>query len=288
MRDVRLAAVQLQVTDDVRANLDRAISWVRKAIAHGADVIALPENYAGISANGALPPCIADPQRVEESPAVAPFLAATRDFSGVLLLGGQPIDAGSGRHANAMLALRRGVVVARYDKIHRFHATMPGGDLLTEMDTTAPGARPLVVDWEGVRLGLGICYDLRFPEHYRCLARADAHILLAPSAFTFPTGAAHWELLLRARAVENQAFMLAPAQDGVHAPGRESWGHSAIIGPWGDVMAQRAHGEGLVTAVATAAELARVRTALPALQHCALGPETSADIVALTRDADAP
>ncbi|MGB1699938.1 MAG: nitrilase-related carbon-nitrogen hydrolase, partial [Nannocystaceae bacterium] len=208
-------------------------------------------------------------------------------FAGLILLGGQPIDAGRGRHANALLVLQDGAIVARYDKIHRFHATMPDGALLTETDTTAPGAQPVIVDWDGLRLGLGICYDLRFPEHYRCMARADAHILLAPSAFTFPTGAAHWELLLRARAVENQAFMLAPAQDGPHAAGRESWGHTTIIGPWGDVLAQRAHGEGVVTAVARGAELARVRTALPALTHRMLGPETIPEVVTLTRG-DAP
>ena len=288
MRDVCLAAVQLQVTADVAANLDRATTLVRDAMEAGADIIALPENYAGISANGALPPCIAAPQRLEDCPAIAPFLAATREFPGLLLLGGQPIDAGAGRHANAILVVRGGELVARYDKIHRFHATMPDGALLTETQTTAPGDRPVVVDWGGVRLGMGICYDLRFPEHYRCLARANAHVLLAPSAFTFPTGAAHWELLLRARAVENQAFMLAPAQDGPHAPGRESWGHSAIIGPWGDVLAQRAHGEGLVIAMATAEELARVRTALPALEHQMLGPETSARVVTLSGGGPSP
>jgi len=288
MRDVCLAAVQVQATTDVAANLDRVTNLVHEAMDAGADIIALPENYAGISASGTLPPCIADPRRLAACPAIAPFLAATKQYEGLLLLGGQPIDAGHGRHANAILVVQRGDVVARYDKIHRFHATMPDGALLTETRSTAPGERPVIVDWGGVRLGLGICYDLRFPEHYRCLARADAHILLAPSAFTFSTGAAHWELLLRARAVENQAFMLAPAQDGPHAPGRESWGHSAIIGPWGDIIGQRAHGEGVVTAMATATELARVRTALPALEHQVLGPETSPEVVTLSKGDGSP
>ena len=153
--------------------------------------------------------------------------------------------------------------------------------LLTEVQTTAPGDRPVVVDWNGVRVGLGICYDLRFPEHYRALASAEAHILLGPSAFTFATGAAHWSLLLRARALENQAYMVAPAQDGHHAPGRQSWGHSMVVGPWGEILAQQAHGSGLAMAWARAETLRGVRRALPCLEHRTLRPETTAEVVTL-------
>ena len=285
MRELLLAAIQLHATPDVARNLAAADRWVRVAQARGAGIIVLPENYAGIANAGQPPPCIADPGTLETSPAIAPFLTITRSWDGILILGGQPIAAAKGQHANACLVLHRGQIVARYDKIHRFHAIMPDGALLTEADTTAPGDVPVLVDWGALRIGLGICYDLRFPEHYRALASAGAHILIGPSAFTFPTGAAHWELLLRARALENQAYMIAPAQDGHHAEGRQSWGHSMIVGPWGDILSQQSHGEGAVLATFSPAELTRVRTRLPALEHRLLNHETRARVVTLSESA---
>lgn len=283
MRDLLLAAVQMTVTDDVDANLAQATARCHEAIDSGANLIALPENFSGIASNGAPPPLVCDPNNLEKSPEISAFFEISSQFEGLLILGGQPLAAPGGKHHNACLVLKSGRLVARYDKIHRFHATMPDGSLLTEVHATAPGDRPVVVDWGGVRVGLGICYDLRFPEHYRALASAKAHILLGPSAFTFATGAAHWSLLLRARALENQAYMVAPAQHGHHAPGRQSWGHSMIVGPWGEILAQQAHGSGIVMAWARAETLHGVRRALPCLEHRVLGPETTAEVVTLNQ-----
>jgi nitrilase len=157
---------------------------------------------------------------------------------------------------------------ARYDKIHLF-SFQSGSERYREANTIEPGDTPVALDIEGWRVGLSICYDLRFPELYRALGRCD--LLLAPSAFTATTGAAHWELLVRARALDNQAWLLAAAQGGLHPNGRQTHGDSAIVDPWGEVVARLLTGEGVVTAILDPALVTSVRERLPALDHQVLG-----------------
>jgi len=154
--------------------------------------------------------------------------------------------------------------VARYDKIHLFNFQR-GSESYDESTTIFPGRTPVSFESPGGRVGLSVCYDLRFPELYRALG--EVSLILVPAAFTYTTGRAHWEILLRARAIENQCYVLAAAQGGLHANGRRTWGHSMFIDPWGDVLEVRAEGPGVVVGSLDPAHLAEVRTALPALRH---------------------
>jgi nitrilase len=154
--------------------------------------------------------------------------------------------------------------VARYDKIHLF-GFQRGAERFDESATIEAGRTPVVIDIEGWRVGLSVCYDLRFPEYYRALGAVD--LIVVPSAFTYVTGEAHWEVLLRARAIENQCWVLAPAQGGTHENGRRTWGHTMLVDPWGEVVASRPEGEGIVAGELSAARIAEVRAQLPALAH---------------------
>jgi nitrilase len=176
---------------------------------------------------------------------------------------------GGGRVAAASLVYdSAGCVVARYDKIHLFDVDIPARDeIYRESSTVAPGSSPQVIDTPAGRLGLAVCYDVRFPELFRELARRGAQWFVLPSAFTVPTGRAHWETLLRARAIENLAFMVAAAQSGTHASGRETWGDSLVVDYWGAVLARLPAGEGVVTAALELDAQALARSQFPALQH---------------------
>jgi predicted amidohydrolase len=184
-----------------------------------------------------------------------------------LLLGSTAIAAGPGKVFNRSLLFDPGgKITARYDKIHLFDVTLGGGESYRESETVEPGAKAVLAEGPmGAKLGLTICYDLRFPDLYRRLAQAGADILTAPSAFTRPTGEAHWEILLRARAIENGAFMVAPAQGGRHEDGRSTWGRSMIIDPWGKILAKLDHDEpGFITADLDLNLVAEARAKIPA------------------------
>lgn len=273
MRDLAAAVVQVRSTPDFAASVARTAELTQAALEAGAHLVAVPENYAGIAPAGAPPVHRADPVRLEEDPAVAPFVAMSRQHpEATVVLGGLAVGIpGSPKIHNTLLVVAGGQICASYAKVHCFEATMPDGRLLSELDLIVPGDQLVVADLPRAKLGLSICYDLRFPELYRALVDGGAEVLTAPSAFTFATGAAHWELLNRARAVENQCFMIAPAQWGVHAPGRHSWGHAMIVDPWGTVVAQVSDGEGWSLALLRAAVLDGTRRALPALAHRRLG-----------------
>jgi nitrilase len=163
-----------------------------------------------------------------------------------------------------------GALAARYDKLHLFRFS-DGREDFDERRVLRAGEAPVAFDAGALRVGLSICYDLRFPELYRALTRPPCDLLAVPSAFTATTGRAHWELLLRARAIENQCYVIAPAQGGTHESGRRTWGHSMIVGPWGEVLGVRDEGEGVVLATLDPARIAAVREQLPALQHRRLG-----------------
>jgi deaminated glutathione amidase len=200
---------------------------------------------------------------------VKAFSRLAAELKVVLHVGSLALDAGGGRIANrAFLFDPDGEVVARYDKIHLFDVDLPGGESWRESATYTPGGRAVVVDLAWCRLGVTICYDLRFPQLYRALAHAGAEVLTAPAAFTRQTGEAHWQVLQRARAIENGAFMVSAAQAGRHADGRETYGHSIIVAPWGEVLAEAGgEGPGVILAEIDLERAADARRRIPSLKN---------------------
>lgn len=244
---MRIGVVQLCSRTYGEASLADALAQT-EATAADADVVALPESYAGFGDLAARLPWAFESDAPEGGPTVAPFIELSRSCPATIVLGGTPERAHDGRTFNTALAIRRGEVIARYRKERLFDAQLPDGTLLQESRHTAPGepGQDVVVPTSSLSLGLSICFDLRFPEHYQRLRVRDADVLLVPSAFTRPTGAAHWRVLLRARAIETQCFVVAPAQCGEHGGGRASWGHSLVISPWGEVLADAGEQPGVV------------------------------------------
>ncbi len=270
---MKIAAVQMLSTPRVADNLTRAAALIAGAAATGAELVALPEYFCLMGERDT------DKLAHAEAPGDGPIqamLAASARANSVWLVGGTlplRVDGRTERAHNASLVFAPdGTLAARYDKIHLFRFD-DGERRYDEAATLDAGSKPVALtlhDRSGGawRVGLSICYDLRFPELYRALAEPPCDLLLVPSAFTYPTGQAHWELLLRARAVENQCFVLAPAQGGRHENGRRTWGHTMAVGPWGEVLAVReADGEGMVLAELDAGRIAQVRAQLPALSH---------------------
>jgi predicted amidohydrolase len=253
---------------DYDANLERAAALVRRAADEGAGFVALPENFALMTSDSALV------ERVE--PIDGPLFGWGRELArslGIdLLLGSIPEQSAQpGKRRNtSVLVDREGRLVAAYRKVHLFDIDLD--ELrLRESEAVEPGSEAVWADLPWCRIGLSVCYDLRFPELYRQLAAARSELLTVPSAFTAKTGPDHWHLLLRARAVENQAFVVAPAQVGQHSPRRASYGHALIVDPWGEVLAD-AGGEGEALAVADLdpGRLEKTRRFLPALGHVRL------------------
>jgi deaminated glutathione amidase len=263
---MKIAAIQMVSTPDVQRNLDAAVHLVAQAVAAGAELIALPEYFCLMGHSDR------DKLALAESAGGGPIqslLSATARAHGVWLVGGTlPLRAASAdRVLNSCCVFAPdGSQAARYDKIHLF-AFDNGRESYDEGRTLQAGNRPQAVQTGALRVGLSICYDLRFPELYRALMTPPCDVLCVPAAFTHTTGRAHWELLLRARAVENQCYVLAPAQGGQHDNGRRTWGHSMVVDPWGEIVTQRDEGEGVVVADVNAARLAQVRSQLPALAH---------------------
>jgi nitrilase len=249
---------------EVPANLAVAGELIAQAAGEGAQLVALPEFFCVLGLRER------DKVAVREADGHGPiqdFLAETAARNKVWLVGGSaPLECADPNKAkNTCLVFdQAGRRVARYDKIHLFGFDL-GTERFQEFRSIEPGSEVVTVDAPFGRLGLSICYDLRFPEMYRKMGVVD--LILVPSSFTATTGKAHWELLLRARAVENQAYVLAPAQGGHHQNGRDTYGHSMIIDPWGKVLAVLASGPGVITAEIDHAEIARVRQSLPALTH---------------------
>ncbi len=263
------AAIQMVSGDQVAENLAAADKLIQQAVGDGAKLVVLPENFAFMGRQERAALTVAEP---DGAGPIQDFLADCAAREGITLVGGSvPIQAReSDRVRSALLVCGPdGERIARYDKRHLFDVTLPGGEGYRESATFAPGNEVLVADTPAGRLGLSICYDLRFPEHYRRLVEAGAEILLAPAAFTATTGKAHWEILVRARAVENLCFMIAPGQGGEHASGRFTHGQSMLVDPWGAVLAQCPVGGGPGLAVATfeRAKQAEIRQSLPALSH---------------------
>lgn len=286
MRACEVALIQLRAGPDPEPNVRLASESCAQALSEGADLVVLPEGYAEIPDRDQPTKWIFDPASPETGAAIAPFAALSLRYpDAILILGGVPeAIVGDSRHHNTCVVLHAGRVVARYHKIHLFELALPDQIALSESRRVAPGREPMVVATPLGRIGLSICYDLRFPELYRSLVSAGAELLVVPAAFTHATGLAHWEVLLRARAIESQCWLLAAGQWGVHGSGpRRSFGHSMIIDPWGRVVARLDEGEGLVRARIDPGPLEQARGVLPALDHRVLGQETPATIVTLSK-----
>ena len=264
---MRAAAVQLNSTDDADRNLEVAARLVAEAAAAGAELVVLPEKW-NLLGPGELLAERAEP--IEGGRAIGAARVWAREH-GVTLVAGSVGErlTGSERIANTSVLIDpEGGIVARYRKIHMFDVDV-GGVSYRESEHERPGKEPVVAEAGtlGTRIGLTVCYDLRFPELYRMLALADASIATIPSAFTAVTGEAHWEVLVRARAIENQLFVIAAGQSGPAPPHYESWGHSMIADPWGRVLAVLERGEGIAVADLDMDVLADVRARLPSLAN---------------------
>lgn len=261
---LRVAAIQMVSTPRVDENLRDAEQGIAEAVGQGAELVALPEYFAIMGMSDA------DKVRVREHDGRGPiqdFLAARAREHGIWLIGGSlPLSADSvDKVLNSSVAYDpQGRRVARYDKIHLF-SFRQGGESYDESATIQAGSRPASFATPFGRVGLSICYDLRFPELYRALAITE--LLVVPAAFTETTGRAHWEILLRARAIENQCYVLAVAQGGRHENGRETHGNSMLIDPWGEILDRKAKGPGVVVGDLDRDRLNTVRANLPALKH---------------------
>src|SRR4051794_19008492 len=259
-----VAAVQLDATGDVATNLERAVALVDEAAARGARLIALPEylHYRGDD-DGFRASAAAIP-----GPLSDPFAEAARRH-GVWVLAGSVAETSGDRdrpYNTSTLFAPDGTIAARYRKIHLFDVAVDEGPVDTESLRVAPGETPVCADVDGVRLGLTICYDLRFPELYRTLALAGAEVLFVPANFTERTGRDHWEVLLRARAIENGAWIVAPSQIG-GPPGQPAYGRSMIIDPWGTIVAQASDAPGVIVADIETDRVAAVRRQIPVLAN---------------------
>jgi predicted amidohydrolase len=262
---VMAAVVQMTSTADVASNMDCAERLVTAAAARGASFVSLPENFAFLKSEGDPVP---EAQDLDGDWVQRMASLATRHGI-TLLLGSIPERiSGDARVFNTSVVLGPdGRMLGSYRKIHLFDVVLPGLDPYQESRNVAAGETPVVVATAVGALGLSICYDLRFPELYRSLVAAGAEVLAVPAAFTERTGKDHWEVLLRARAIENLTYVVAPAQVGRHAPGRASHGHAMIVDPWGGILAQVADGEGFALAELDLERQARLRRELPALSH---------------------
>jgi predicted amidohydrolase len=270
---LRVAAVQMCSTDDLAANLATCRELVGRAAQNGAQLAVLPECFSFLGRREGDKLAVA-----ESSDAGGPTLQMLRELAtkhGVWLVGGgtpETVPGDAKRTYNTALVIDpSGELVARYRKIHLFDVDIPGGAVLRESDATAAGNELVVADIAGAKVGLSICYDVRFPELYRALVKdGGAEVLLVPAAFTAHTGAAHWHLLLRARAVENQAWVVAAAQHGKHNEKRESFGHSLVVDPWGTIAGEQDTGDGVVIATLDGATVEKRRTQMPCLAHAVL------------------
>jgi len=262
----RAACVQMRTGLDVAANIAAATALVREAKAGGAAFVATPEMTSLFEAESDA--LFAKVRAEDADEALKAFRHLAEDLSLWLLIGSLPIKIAERRCANrSFLIDPKGHVRARYDKIHMFDVDLPGGEVYRESRNYRPGEKAVVAELPWGKLGLSVCYDLRFPHLYRALAKAGASFLTIPAAFTHTTGLAHWHVLQRARAIETGCFVIAPAQGGRHQNGRRTFGHSLIVDPWGAVLAEGGEDPGVVVADIDPAKVTEARARVPALTH---------------------
>jgi len=266
MSAFRAACVQLRSSDDVAENIRVTCDFVRQAAAGGAAFIATPENTTLMAPDGGAK--LAQSFDEAHDPALPVFRALAKELGVWLLIGSLAIKVSESKTANrSFLIDPQGAITARYSKIHLFDVDLPSGEKYRESNTVAGGAEAVVAQtpWGGI--GLSVCYDIRFPQLYPSLAQKGAFAFAAPSAFTQTTGRAHWHVLLRARAIENGAYIIAPAQGGAHANGRSTYGHSLIVDPWGEILAEGGTEPGVIFAEVDPARSAEARAKVPSLTH---------------------
>jgi len=272
----KAACVQFCASRSLDQNLETVHRLIGDAVAGGADLVLTPEMTGVIEMDSKVLMANARPEA--DDPGLAALTAMAEEYGVWLSVGSLVIKSDDGRLANrSFLMSPAGQVVARCDKMHMFDVALPDGETYRESKRYAAGDRAVLADLPWGRIGLSVCYDLRFPALYRALAQAGAAFLSIPSAFTRPTGKAHWHVLLRARAIETGCFVFAAAQDGEHEAGRKTYGHSLIVNPWGEVIADAGIGEGVVFADIDPAEVASARQRIPALEHDRgfIAPETA-------------
>ena len=265
MTSVRVALIQLRTPANQAAALAQAEPLIRQAAAEGGQLIATPEGSNLLQRDRAK--LFEAARSLDEDEFVQRLRNLASSLSVSVLIGSALVKRDDGLMANrSVLIDADGRIQATYDKIHMFDVDLPTGDRYRESSLYAPGDQAAIAHTPWGAIGLTICYDMRFPHLYRALAKAGAQMTAIPAAFTRPTGEAHWEVLLRARAIETATFVLAPAQGGVHEDGRGTWGHSMVVNPWGEIIAQIDGDEpGVVMANLDLQEVDRARAAIPAL-----------------------
>ncbi len=264
----RVAAIQTNSSDDIDNNLAVVEDYIMQAREQGSELVVLPECFAFMQSSRKQ---LLQNAEVDGQGKIQDFLSATADTQNVWIIGGSlPLKSVvPGKITNSLLVFdNNGDRVARYDKVFLFDVSFSNGERYCESDYTHSGSTFEVIESPVGKIGLSICYDLRFPEMYRRLTHMGAQILVVPSAFSATTGQGHWLTLLRARAIENACFVIAPAQTGIHSNGRKTWGHTVIIDPWGKVQAEIESDCGFVGADIDLNKLVSIREQLPALQHC--------------------
>jgi predicted amidohydrolase len=263
---VKFACVQMTAGPEVQPNLDAAAALIREAAAGGAKFILTPENTSIIEPDRDR--ALAKSFTQDAHPGLPFFSTLAKELGVWLLIGSMPIRVEPERLANrSFLIDDQGAIAAQYDKIHLFDVDLPNGEVYRESERIRPGSQAVLAPTPFGPLGMTVCYDLRFPQLYRDLAHAGAALIGIPAAFTVPTGAAHWHVLLRARAIETGAFVFAPAQCGTHAGGRRTYGHSLIVSPWGEILAEAGDAPGIISAAIDLSKVAAARSMIPSLRH---------------------
>lgn len=267
MSKLDIALVQMRSGTDPARNLVAAMDMIRQAADRGASLVATPETTHLVQKDA--DQAFAVMNYADDEPAIAAFSALAAELGISLLIGSLAVKIAERRAANrSFLFAPDGGLIATYDKAHMFDVGLGAGETYSESTNYRPGDELVVAGIEGANLGLSICYDVRFAYFYRRLAQAGAQILTVPAAFTRPTGRAHWEILLRARAIETGCYVIAPAQGGLHEDGRRTWGHSMIISPWGDIVAELDHDEpGVLISCLHLNKVDEARRRIPALTH---------------------
>lgn len=262
----KAACVQLNVGPDITENLKTTEELIREAAGQGAKLILTPENTCFMRFPLNLRPKDAQPQ--EGHTVLTAIQALAKELAVTVIIGSLGIKLEDGRLANRCFVIAdTGEIAATYDKIHMFDVDIPNGESYRESKTIRPGEQAVIAGTDVAKVGLSICYDVRFGALYRQLSQDGAQILTVPAAFTVPTGQAHWEVLLRARAIENGAFVMAAGQVGEHENSLKTWGHSMIIAPWGEILAEKPDGVGIITANIDLEDVEKARRAIPSLQH---------------------
>ena len=265
MSSVKIACVQLTATPDIHADTEKCLKMMSQAVKRGAELIALPEYCVGLDVqNGALSP-VALPQA--EHPTLVAFSNFASKHNVEILVGSIAISHEGLVFNRSFHIGKQGELLAQYDKIHMFDIDLGSDGRYCESDVIEPGRKTVISDVCGHKLGMSVCYDLRFPHLYRQYAKAGANILFVPAAFTRKTGQAHWHVLLRARAIENGAFVIAPGQCGTVAGGGEVYGHSIVIGPWGNIIAEASSEPEVIVAEIDMNQVSEVRSKIPSLSN---------------------